>query len=1014
MKKKLFSVFVSLLALIMILSVVSCKNGPQADNTSDEDSNMSETSGDADVATPEYIDTPSTGVFNTKDELSIPSYTFDEKKQTVTYKLGDAAAANIFRYSNEGVVVDGSKVSLGIKEDGSRTVSAVYPDVKTSLEAPTTFRFYLESSAPDSEGAWITAYIGFRLNEREEDPSQPGNDGVWIAIRNNNVGLLNADWTSTAYGDVPYDFTNGQTLVIVDDPQNNKISISVEDNGKTVEIGYVNITETEIQLFLGDADAPAVTKKVNKEVPKAGYMKIWSHHAPRATVVDDFSVTVTTTRGVTDNNGIIPDNIDVFADTWVAIDNASRVVDAADKVANDKTVGIFYFLCHETANNSKPLYDHHAAYVSGGVRSFREELLKGEVGQAHYWAEPYFGYYASDDEWVIRKHAHQLTAAGVDFVYFDTSNGLLYEQNYEAVLRVWSKMRQEGHDTPQICFLCANNENEFASLWNKLYGVDRYEDLWFRWEGKPVILFTKSFKMPEYAANFFTVRNCWADTRDGWYASKVGVNCWPWGDMYPQNPGYSMGIDGKKVEQTVVMCGFWANGSYGTNGGRSYTHANGIPETNTKWNYGYALLNSTTPLGLGFQEQFDHAINVNDPEIIMITGWNEWTAGRWEGGGAIGQTIANEYKVNDRPGTAENSYYVDLINPEYSRDVEAMKGGFGDNYYYQMVENIRRYKGGRDVENAFGQIAIDINGSIGQWFSVGPEYRDYKYDTTHRDADGAMGNKHYTNTTGRNDLTVSKVSVDSKYFYFYAECAEDITAAEGTNWMNLFISTDGKYDTGWNGFDFVLNRSRNEGTVSVERFVNNAWEFEKVGEAEYAVSGNTIQIKVEKSLLACGDAFDFKWADNSVDDGDIMQFNDLGDTAPDGRFCYRYIFAYDGNDEEKIPECLTEDMVVVKANGYNAYAGGKELRIDADNTKAVAIASGYELWLPVEFARDTVGLDVEGVKTTNRYGVDYINVTSLIEGAGKVATFSSDGLIVISSEQVTDANVLKTLYRALH
>ena len=28
-------------------------------------------------------------------------------------------------------------------------------------------------------------------------------------------------------------------------------------------------------------------------------------------------------------------------------------------------------------------------------------------------------------------------------------------------------------------------------------------------------------------------------------------------------------------------------------------------------------------------------------------------------------------------------------------------------------------------------------------------------------------------------------------------------------------------------------------------------------------------------------------ADNSVDDGDIMKFYDRGDTAPDGRFCYR-------------------------------------------------------------------------------------------------------------------------------
>lgn len=31
-----------------------------------------------------------------------------------------------------------------------------------------------------------------------------------------------------------------------------------------------------------------------------------------------------------------------------------------------------------------------------------------------------------------------------------------------------------------------------------------------------------------------------------------------------------------------------------------------------------------------------------------------------------------------------------------------------------------RYKGTRTAENAFGQWAIDLSGSIGQWYAVGP------------------------------------------------------------------------------------------------------------------------------------------------------------------------------------------------------------------------------------------------------------------------------------------------------
>lgn len=68
------------------------------------------------------------------------------------------------------------------------------------------------------------------------------------------------------------------------------------------------------------------------------------------------------------------------------------------------------------------------------------------------------------------------------------------------------------------------------------------------------------------------------------------------------------------------------------------------------------------------------------------------------------------------------------------------------------------------------------------------------------------------------------------------------------------------------------------------RFVNNSWEMEEIGRAEYVVKDNYIQIKVSASLIGVVSTFDFKWADNSVDGGDIMQFIDLGDTAPNDRF----------------------------------------------------------------------------------------------------------------------------------
>lgn len=52
-----------------------------------------------------------------------------------------------------------------------------------------------------------------------------------------------------------------------------------------------------------------------------------------------------------------------------------------------------------------------------------------------------------------------------------------------------------------------------------------------------------------------------------------------------------------------------------------------------------------------------------------------------------------------------------------------------------------------------------------------------------------------------------------------------------------------------------------------------------------------MMLKVPKSVLGVGnlDEFWFKFADNSVKDGDAMQFWDQGDAAPAGKLCYQYL-----------------------------------------------------------------------------------------------------------------------------
>ena len=919
------------------------------------------------------------------------------QKATYAFSAGDPA------FSLGDADVEGTRVTLR-----QSTVSSL--TLNTSLASPATYEAKMHITGKNESTPWFTLYIGLRLPNPGGDAT--GKGGIWIALREKQIGIRTGEWPLTSYMTIKekgVDFKTERMLWVED--SGSVITVYAEnDSGKKVALAEVKWEGDTVSMYHPGESKPTLTDS-GVTISDAGYFNIWLHLMNTGNVyITDFKATGIAGTKKTAEDANMMNSTDVLSDTWVSVDDVGRVTGIGNNTVNDKKVGIFYFLWHDINihGGHSTVYDHTKTYYEGGKNALIDVITQGPLGFGHYWAEPYFGYYRSDDEWVIRKHAYQLVDAGIDFIFVDATNGLTYENTYETLLRVWSQMRAEGHDTPQICFHCGDEKdvaaNSFKALWNNLYSTDRYEDLWFKHNGKPLIFLPKSLlnTLPQEQREFFTVRHSWAYTRDGWYQNLQGKACWPWADMYPQGKGLS---ETGELEQMVVMSGFWANGSYGTNAGRSYSYHNGGQPAGG--NFGFDLVDTgTSGLGIAFEEQFDYAIE-QDPGLIMLVGWNEWWAGRWEASGAVGQTIANEYKVtNDDKWTRH--YYVDAFNPEYSRDIEPVKGVYNDNYYYQMTQNIRDYKGSRAPLAAFGQRPIVMDGPRSQWDIVGPEFRDYLGDTAHRDAMSYVGNLHYTNQSGRNDFTLAKVSKNGSDVFFYAECAADITAPSGTNWMNLFINADCDYATGWYGYDFVLNRTQNGNACSVHKFVNNSWEMEEVGSATYTVSGNYFQIKVDAELLGLGDTFDFKWADNSVDSGDIMQFIDLGDTAPNDRFNYRYTTK---ETEVKAPAVLTEDMVVLKAGSYYAFADGKMVRLDESSTKAVFFGDKDHLYLPKAFATEVMGLTVSG-ETYNHYGVEYVDILPALESCGKTVTRSADLLVL--ADKAVDGDTLLTLYRGLY
>jgi len=219
-----------------------------------------------------------------------------------------------------------------------------------------------------------------------------------------------------------------------------------------------------------------------------------------------------------------------------------------------------------------------------------------------------------------------------------------------------------------------------------------------------------------------------------------------------------------------------------------------------------------------------------------------------------------------------------------------MKGGHGDAYYYQLAANIRRYKGVGRIEPPSSEQTVVVDGAVKEWEKVKPQYKATRGNTIHRNHPGWRGIQ-FTNTTGRNDFVSTRVARDQVNLYFMIETAESISATSDPGWMWLFIDTDRDRDTGWEGYDYLLNRtSPTSTTITVERN-NGSWEWVKCGEASYKLSGKYMEIMIPREALSLRGKklnFEFKWADNIQEAGDIMDFYLSGDVAPAGRFNYVY------------------------------------------------------------------------------------------------------------------------------
>jgi len=227
----------------------------------------------------------------------------------------------------------------------------------------------------------------------------------------------------------------------------------------------------------------------------------------------------------------------------------------ASDARNVKRVGMLYSVWHGLASSAQryrsclgasgavadvacvgealTVSDVILARASGSSRRLKDiyptQTLRDHAANFHYLNRPVDGFYSlyrkrigetpvsygglpvldsRDARTIARRHADQLVAAGIDFVYIDLSNlgekspvaDILQLRPLEVLFEEWSAYRAEGGRTPEISVFApapADVDKNGLALWRdylKLYNRPEYSDLVARdvYTGKKLFFLTDS------------------------------------------------------------------------------------------------------------------------------------------------------------------------------------------------------------------------------------------------------------------------------------------------------------------------------------------------------------------------------------------------------------------------------------------------------------------------------------------------------------------------------------------
>ena len=511
------------------------------------------------------------------------------------------------------------------------------PEVSMAFDRYKQVQLSCNMMVPTADGNanWFGAFWGcYVSNYTEKIPDNPG-DGLWFSFsRENKLTVYGADIASWAGGlvslDLPVSVADAEQEITILCTPERTTTVYAMVNGTREVVCKVTFEDGIMRIYNGKAE------------------QVYEHAADVSTLSGDHFVLFTHMGSIQmDNLKILGCDRD-----YVETKKTIKAIPAdgyslgLDYDHADELISICYSIWFDgiLGSGTDPVTDfNNITEALEGKRNW------GGVTAFHYWAKPAQGYYRSSDKAAARNNLQLLGDAGVDFLILDLTN---HNDGYAIGSSLWNawvkapietlldcimEMRSEGKTVPYVVMWCGvSAEGKLLDdLYNTFFAEEKWKDCFVYSEGKPFMLTTQ--KPIEFKRrDLYTVRKMWGLTNDR--------NSWRF--LSVDNTNTVAKDKNKNPEQIGVAVASQETymsepTAHGRDGGRF-------------WN-----------------KQWQEAFRVH-PKVVTLTWWNEWAA--------------QMFMVDGKRS------FVDNYNQEYSRDIEPMAGGHGDQYYKWLCEYIRAYR----------------------------------------------------------------------------------------------------------------------------------------------------------------------------------------------------------------------------------------------------------------------------------------------------------------------------------